>query len=178
MDDVKNLIDALTLCIPQLDPEPLLAQPPASTSELDVLQWMADHLEQQELLVYEEWKEYDGWLPDLRSLSGIDRSAFDSSFVLGLMEDINWEEVDPDLVYTLPYELPHLEYMNFFLRDHGLRLVDLLYENAYIFCVKDDAQKIELLHESLQKFGIGINLRDAMDQQSVKAYIKDLLRAQ
>ncbi len=176
MNHIVKLIDTLALCIPQLDSKPLLADAPASADQGEILGWLADHLEQQGLLVYEEWKEYFGELPALRPLSGIDFSAYDSTFVVGLVEHIDWEEVDPELTYTLPYEMPYLEYINGFLRDHGLRLVDLLpFENAYILCVKDDETLLEQLCQCLKPFDMDIDVREAMDAQQAKEHVEKLL---
>jgi hypothetical protein len=175
MQRINSLVDALALCVPQLDPSPLRAQPPAGTGQLDVLHWLADHLQQQGLLVYEEWKEYFGGVPALRPLAGIDLSGYDEGFVLGLLQDIDWSQasVDPSM---LQYELPFLEHVNAALKPHGLRLVDLLpFENAYIFCVKDDDLALAQLDRGLQAFGMRINPRGALDDEAVRAHLDGLL---
>lgn len=175
MQKVNSLVDALALCVAQLDPQPLRAQPPAGTEQLDVLHWLADHLQEQGLLVYEEWKEYFGSVPALRSLAGIDLSGYNENFVGDLLQDIDWSQasVDPSM---LQYELPYLEHVNSALKPHGLRVVDLLpFENAYIFCVKDDEQALAQLDQSLQAFGMQINPRDALDDVAVRAHIDELL---
>lgn len=176
MNHVEELIDALALCLPQLDPEPLLADAPADANQLGVLRWMSRHLQQQNLLAYEEWTEYFGEIPDLRPLSGIDFSTYDSTFIPALLQGVDWEEADAELAYTLPYELPYLEHINGLLRSHELRLVDLLpFENAYILCVTDDAKKIDRLSQCLQQFEMGINRRDGLDPSQVETYVKELL---
>ncbi|NTX26647.1 hypothetical protein HT746_05750 [Burkholderia pyrrocinia] len=178
MNDINELIDVLALCVPQLDPAPLRAELPASTEQDDVLDWFADHLEAQQLLVYEEWKEYFGHVPELRPLSGIDLSQFDDGFVVGLVSDIDWESVDPMVVDSVPYELPYLEYINSALHPHGLRLVDLLpFENAYIFCVKDDDAQLDRLRECLKKFDMDIVDRRALDREGAKARLDAILAA-
>ncbi len=175
MQDIDKLIDALTRSVPQFDPQPLRVQAPQGTGQLDVLQWLADHLEQQGLVVYEEWKEYFGGVPALRSLADVDLSAYNENFVIDLMQHIDWSQasVDPSM---LQYELPFLEHINSALKPHGLRLVDLLpFENAYIFCVKDDDAALTALDRCLQAFDMRINPREALDDQGARAHIDALL---
>ena len=72
--------------------------------------------------------------------------------------------------------VPWLEHINHALQPSGLRLVDLLpFENAYMFCVRDDNALLDALNASLETFGIGINERCAMDQQQVADEIASLL---
>jgi len=175
MQEISDLVDSLVFCVPHLDPQPMREQPPPSIAQLDVLRWLADHLEQQGLLVYEEWKEYFGGVPALRAISEVDLSDYNENFVIDLMQGIDWSQssVDP---FMLQYELPFLEHINSALKPHGLRLVDLLpFENAYIFCVKDDDQALVQLDRSLQAFGMHINPRTALDDQGVRAHFDALL---
>lgn len=176
MNSIESLIDALALCVPQLDPVPLREDPPNSSATEDILLWISDHLQQQELLVYEEWKEYFGHVPDLKPLSGIDLSRYDGDLIPAWAESIDWDEISPEIVYSMPYAAPYLEYLNGFLREHGIRLVDLApIENAYIIAVKDDVLLLERLASCLQPFELGINLRQALDGQETLAYLNRLL---
>ncbi|MCP3025226.1 hypothetical protein [Cupriavidus basilensis] len=174
MENINKLTEILALCVPQLDPSPLRAAPPASTDRSDVLAWFANHLEQQGLLAYEEWKEYFGHVPALQSLSGIDFAGYDDGFIVSLIEDVDFP--DAETAYTLQYELPFLEHINSILQPQGLRLVDLLpFENAYIFCVKDDEDQLRQLSKCLQAFDMDINERSAMNQQQAMARLGALL---
>ncbi|MGU2316238.1 hypothetical protein ACSEV1_29375 [Pseudomonas aeruginosa] len=178
MRSVEKLIEVLELCVPQLDPEPLRANMPASDEQSDVLDWMLEHLEQQELCVYEEWKEYFGHVPELRPLSAIDFSAFDSEYIVGLVEDVDEEQLTPEQVLSIPYEMPYLEYLNAYLCEHGLRVVDLLpFENAFMLAVKDDEPLLERLSHCLQAFGMDVNPRGALNGQEAKAHFEKLLTA-
>ncbi|MFJ1301689.1 hypothetical protein ACILG0_17125 [Pseudomonadota bacterium AL_CKDN230030165-1A_HGKHYDSX7] len=176
MASIESLIDVLVRCVPGLDPAPLWASPPVSTAQLDVLNWITGNLQPQGLLAYEEWKEYFGHVPDLRPLSAIDMTAFDSGYVIGIAGDIDEERLTPELAYSLPYELPYLEYMNAYLRGHGLRVVDLLpFENAFMLAVKDDESLLEQLALSLRPFGMDVHTRAALDEEGVQAYVEQLL---
>ncbi|VTP72449.1 Uncharacterised protein [Proteus vulgaris] len=76
----------------------------------------------------------------------------------------------------LPYELPYLEYINHFLVEQELRLVDLTpFENAYIFCIRNDDELIEKLDSALNIFEMGINEREPMDREETKDYIRSLI---
>lgn len=175
MQEITNLVDSLVLCVPQLNPQPMREQPPPSIEQHDVLHWLADHLEQQGLLVYEEWKEYFGGVPALRAIAELDLSGYNENFVIDLMQDIDWSQtsVDP---FMLQYELPFLEHVNSALKPHGLRVVDLLpFENAYIICVKDDDHALARLDRSLQAFGMHINPRHPLDDQGARAHVDALL---
>ncbi|WJV25575.1 MULTISPECIES: hypothetical protein [Pseudomonas] len=174
---VEPLIEALALCVPQLDPTPLRVRPPARTELPNMLSWMTEHLKRQGLLSHVEWKAYLGQVPDLKSLSAIDFSEFDSDYVTELLFSINWEAVPPELLNTIPYELPYLEYLNAFLCGHGLRVVDLApFEHAYMLAVIDDPKLLEQLNHCLWPFGMGVNLREPLDQKGVAAYLEGLLR--
>jgi len=173
MDSIELLIDALASCVPGLDDRPLREDPPENTDRTTVLDWLYDHLEEQGLMVYEEWKEYFGDVPELRPLEGIDFSAFDNVFVIGLVKEIDWSQVD---CFFMPNDMPFLEYINSFLVGHGLRLVNLLpFENAYIFCVKDDAEQLDRLDQCLEAFGMNLEIRDPLDQEQARECFKDAL---
>lgn len=175
MQKINDLIDALVRCVPLLDPQPLRAQAPAGIEQFEVLQWLSDQLEAQGLIVYEEWSEYFGGVPALRSLADVDLSGYDENFVVEHLQHVDWSQanVDPSM---LQYELPFLEHLNSALQPHGLRVVDLLpFENAYIFCVKDNDQALAQLDRSLQAFGMRINPRDALDDERVRVHIDALL---
>ena len=173
---VEKLIKALELCIPMLDPAPLRHDTPKETGQSDILQWLYEHLGQQDLMVYDEWKEYFGHVPDLDPLAAIDFSGFDSEYVVGIAGDIDEEDIPPELMYAMPYEMPYLEYLNSFLKNHGLRVVYLLpFENAYMIAVKDDPQLLDQFSECLRAFEMDINRRNAMNEQEVKAHLDRLL---
>jgi TPR repeat protein len=165
---VTDLINALTQCLPQFDPAPMLANPPEDEDAL--LDWMTGHLGQQGLHDYWEWKEYWGELPELRPLAGLDLAAFNERFVWDTMESL-----DGFAAIVWPGEAPFIEYINSFLVVHGLRLIDLLpFENAHILCVKDDAAALEQLERALAEFNMTFDRRDALDEEGVRTYIKNL----
>ncbi len=68
MTAVNQLISALAQSIPLLDIEPLQANKLEKLDQGNVLNWLYTHLSQQQLMVYEEWKEYCGYTPELKSL--------------------------------------------------------------------------------------------------------------
>ena len=173
MDSIESLIDALISCVPGLDDKPLRENPPEDADHDSVFGWLCDHLEEQGLMVYEEWKEYFGDVPELRSLEGIDFSAFDSGFVYGLVDEIDWSQANYPFMAD---DMPFLEYINFFLVEHGLRLVNLLpFENAYIFCVRDDDEQLDQLDQCLEVFGMNIEIRNPLDQEQAREYMRDML---
>lgn len=175
MEEIKKLIIALEHCIPGLDTAPLLANPPLSIEQGTVLDWLYEHLGEQNLMEYEEWSEYSGYLPELKPLSTLILPEDPAEFVFSLIEEIDWptSNVDP---YELPYVMPWFEHINFYLKPHGVKLVDLLpFENAYILCIRDDETALQDLQSSLQAFSMDINERDAMDRQQITAYIESLV---
>lgn len=175
MDQIKDFITVLGKCIPDLDTAPLNANAPESAAQGDVLEWLYEHLSEQGLMAYEEWSEYTGYIPELKSLEKVTFTDEPSAYIFSLIEDIDWStaELDP---YELPYILPWLEHINAYLQLQGLRLINLLpFENAYIMCVRNDEHVLQELETHLEKFEMGINMRDAMDQQQVSAELKSLL---
>ncbi|WP_123349551.1 MULTISPECIES: hypothetical protein [unclassified Enterobacter] len=172
---IQNLIVTLEQCIPGLDVNPLSSALPASTEQHTVLAWLYTHLSEQRLMTYKEWNEYSGEIPDLAPLAALSLTENAADFIYGQLENIDWSAASIDPA-ELPYILPWLEHLNFYLQPSGLRLVDLLpFENAYIFCVRDDEALLEKLNADLQAFGIGINDRSAMDPQQVADEIASLL---
>jgi len=175
MDKRENLIVALAACIPQLDIAPLYASLPGDTQKLTELDWLYQHLSEQNLMVYEEWKEYSGDIPELKPLANIALSEEPAEFIFSLIEETDWSESSFD-PYELPYIIPWLEHINFYLQPHGVRLVNLLpFENAYILCVRDDEVLLDKLHSSLEMLGMGINGRQAMNEQQVRANIEAII---
>ncbi|MBG5948968.1 hypothetical protein I5E72_04340 [Proteus terrae] len=175
METIEELISALELAVPELDAQALRENLPESDAQEDVLNWLYESLSAQGLMDYVEWTEYFGDIPDLKSLEHISLPESPSALILSQVENINWDEVSVD-PYMLPYELPYLEYINHFLTDKGLRLVDLTpFENAYIFCIRDDEEIMEKLDGALNIFEMGINEREPMDREETKDYIRSLI---
>lgn len=175
METIEELISALELAVPELDAQALRENLPESDAQEDVLNWLYESLSAQGLMDYVEWTEYFGDIPDLKSLELISLPESPSALILSQVENIDWDEVSID-PYMLPYELPYLEYINYFLTEKGLRLVDLTpFENAYIFCIRDDEEIIEKLDGALNIFEMGINEREPMDREETKDYIRSLI---
>lgn len=175
METIEELICALELAVPELDAHALRENLPESDAQEDVLNWLYESLSAQGLMDYVEWTEYFGDIPDLKSLEQIALPESPSALILSQVENIDWDEVNVD-PYMLPYELPYLEYINHFLTEKGLRLVDLTpFENAYIFCIRDDEELIEKLDGALNIFEMGINEREPMDREETKDYIRSLI---
>lgn len=175
METIEELICALELAVPELDAHALRENLPESDAQEDVLNWLYESLSAQGLMDYVEWTEYFGDIPDLKSLEQIALPESPSALILSQVENIDWDEVSVD-PYMLPYELPYLEYINHFLTEKELRLVDLTpFENAYIFCIRDDEELIEKLDGALNIFEMGINEREPMDREETKDYIRSLI---
>ncbi len=175
METIEELISALELAVPELDAQALRENLPESDAQEDVLNWLYESLSAQGLMDYVEWTEYFGDIPDLKSLEQISLPESPSALILSQVENIDWDEVSVD-PYMLPYELPYLEYINHFLTEKGLRLVDLTpFENAYIFCIRDDEEIMEKLDGALNIFEMGINEREPMDKEETKDYIRSLI---
>jgi len=175
MERIKNLIAALKLCIPELETTPLYANLPVDTEKYTVLRWLYKYLAEQNLIAYEEWKEYNGYIPELKSLANLSISEAPADFIFTLIEKVDWStaSIDP---YELPYVMPWLEHINFYLKSHGVRLIDLMpFENAYILCVRDNEELLQKLDSSLEAFGIGINKRHMMDQQQVSDNVESMI---
>lgn len=175
METIEELISALELAVPELDAQVLRENLPESDAQEDVLNWLYESLSAQGLMDYVEWTEYFGDIPDLKSLEHISFPESPSALILSQVENIDWDEVSVD-PYMLPYELPYLEYINHFLTEKWLRLVDLTpFENAYIFCIRDDEEIMEKLDGALNIFEMGINEREPMDKEETKDYIRSLI---
>lgn len=175
METIEELISALELAVPELDAQALRENLPESDAQEDVLNWLYESLSAQGLMDYVEWTEYFGDIPDLKSLEQISLPESPSALILSQVENIDWDEVSVD-PYMLPYELPYLEYINHFLTEKGVRLVDLTpFENAYIFCIRDDEEIMEKLDGALNIFEMGINEREPMDKEETKDYIRSLI---
>lgn len=175
METIEELISVLELAVPELDAQALRENLPESDAQEDVLNWLYESLSAQGLMDYVEWTEYFGDIPDLKSLEQISLPESPSALILSQVENIDWDEVSVD-PYMLPYELPYLEYINHFLTEKGLRLVDLTpFENAYIFCIRDDEEIMEKLDGALNIFEMGINEREPMDKEETKNYIRSLI---
>jgi hypothetical protein len=169
MNSIEPLVATLEECIPLLDPAPLLANPPESMEEYSVLDWLFEHLEAQELMEYFEWKEYFGEIPNLKPLQSLDLSECDTDFVFGLIQEMESFPAHIDM----PYELPFLEFINDTLKKHGLCLLTLAYENAYVFCARDDDALLEKLDARLGELGISLIQPGAMNREEVKAFLSN-----
>jgi len=175
MERINNLVTTLKLCIPELETAPLYASVPSDINQITALKWLYKNLSAQNLMVYEEWNEYSGYIPELTSLANLPLSEEPADFIFALIENIDWETADID-PYLLPYVMPWLEHINFYLQPHGVRLVDLLpFENAYIFCLRDDEVLLDKLHSALEMLDMGINDRQAMDQQQVSIAFESII---
>jgi len=175
MEKIENLIITLKQCIPALDTAPLQSEKPLNDEQFTLLEWLYKHLSAQNLMVYEEWKEYTGDIPALKALSDLSMPEAPADFIFSAIEKIDWStaSIDP---YEIAYFVPWLEHINFYLKPHALRLITLLpFENAYIFCVRDDEVLLQKLEASLQAFDMGIHDRQPMDQQQVLADIEQLI---
>lgn len=71
MEKIENLIITLKQCIPALDTAPLQSEKPLNDEQFTLLEWLYKHLGAQNLMVYEEWKEYTGDIPALKALSDL-----------------------------------------------------------------------------------------------------------
>ncbi|MBN7121353.1 hypothetical protein BSU01_06465 [Erwinia billingiae] len=172
MEQIKNLITALQKCIPDMDATPLYASLPVDKESDSVLEWLYEHLEAQNLMVYEEWKEYCGDIPTLKPLANLSLPEKPAEYIFTLIEKIDWStaSIDP---FLLPYVMPWLEHINFYLKPQGIRLVDLMPAgNAYIICVRDDEDSLDELHSCLEAFDLGINERSMLDKQEVAVAIE------
>lgn len=178
MDTLDELILVLEQAVPELDAQALRENLPESDAQEDMIEWLYDSLSAQGLMDYVEWKEYFGELPDLKPLGSLGEAFFldsPNAAILEKMENIEWDRltIDP---YMLPYELPFLECINYYLADKKLRLVDLNpFENAYIICVHDNEELIDKLDSALSAFEIGLNRRDAMDQEQALEHVNTVL---
>ncbi|GAK27999.1 hypothetical protein [Serratia liquefaciens] len=167
MKQIQNLIENLELCIPGCDSAPMYAPLPTTLEPGTVLDWLYKNLGEQDLMVYEEWTEYSGYTPELKPLKNITLPIDITDFIFNCVENIDWSEsnIEP---WELPYFIPWLEHINYYLKPHGVRLVNILpFENAYIICLRDDDTLIQKLHLSLEDLGMGINKREPLDQQQV-----------
>ncbi len=175
MEQLKILIEHLKKCIPALDTGPLYASLPEKVEQEIVLRWLYENLSNQNMMVYEEWTEYSGYLPDLKPLDNIALSIDPAGYIFTLINNIDWStsSIEP---WDLPYVLPWFEHINYYIKADGLRLVDLLpFENAYIMCLLDDEELIEELHQCMEDLEMGINTRPAMDQQQIVDYINSVV---
>lgn len=175
MNEVDDLLIALNKCIPSLDCSPLKASPPRSLGQEDIINWLYEHLSQQGLMVYEEWKEYFGWLPDLALLSDISLPEDPARYILSLCENIDESKATVHFS-ELMYMLPWLEHINFYLKSHEIRVVDILpFENAFILCVRNDIASMQQLSTCLKAFDMDINPRDPLDPSQTSAMMMSLL---
>lgn len=140
----RRLVAQLQICLPELDPEPLLARLPENAD--DILSWLYDTLSAQELMDYAEWKEYWGDLPELRPLNEIDLDAYDPQALIDLLEKHGYP--------AWPEDVPYFEYQNHFLKKHGRRLLTLAAENIHVLCVRNDPDAIAQLEQELKALGL------------------------
>jgi hypothetical protein len=176
MFSFSKLIDQLVISVPQLNPTLLRDSVPESEDQYAVLEWLYESMSAQKLMVYEEWKEYGGWIPQIKLLADLPLGEADNSFMFELLGKAGDSGYEIDYSALL-YEMPYLESINHHLKTHKLRLVDLLpFENAYIFCVNDNDEQIASLNECLTQVGIHLNPRQPMDKQQATACIDQLLK--
>lgn len=175
MANIHDLISNLEQCMPGLDVVPLYANNPESTGVYSIIDWLYKHLSSQGLMVYEEWSEYSGYVPELKSLDKIMFSAEPADYIFSIIQKIDWTSVSIDPI-ELPYCMPWLEHINYYLKPHHLRLVDILpFDNAYMICLNDDEELIQKLDMYLELFGMNINIRAPLDQQQVSTTINSII---
>lgn len=178
METIEELISVLEEAVPELDVKALRENLPLSDTLDEVLDWLYESLSEQGLMEYIEWKEYFGEIPDLKPLEQILFPVSPNELILSQMENVEWDELDVD-PYNIPYELPYLEYINHFLSEKGLRIVELTpFENGYIFCIRDDEEIIEKLDTALNVFEMGINEHAPMNKEQTLDFIHSLLHSE
>lgn len=174
MERITNLLADLERCVPELNVDPLYASLPADCETPTVTDWLYHHLAEQKLIVYKEWPKYNGDILALKPLAHLSFPANPADFIFTLRENIDWSRACIDR-FELPYVMPWLEHINFYLQPYNLRLIDLLpFENAYILCVHDHEASLEKLHASLEHLGLGINQRLIMDRQQTADYMQSI----
>lgn len=175
MENIHKLINSLELCVPGLDTVPLYADNPETTEPDAVIDWLYNHLSEQGLMVYEEWNEYNGYIPELKPVANLMLAAEPADYIFSIIEKIDWASASIDPL-ELPYCMPWLEHINHYLKSHHLRLVDILpFENAYIICLHDSQELIQKLDLCLEVLGMGLNQRESLDQQQVLTTINAII---
>lgn len=175
MANIHDLISNLEQCIPGLDAAPLYANIPESTGVQSIIDWLYTHLSSQGLMVYEEWTEYSGYIPELKTLDEFPLSVAPADYIFSIIQGVDWASVSIDPL-ELPYCIPWLEHINNYLKPYHLRLVDILpFENAYMVCLHDDEALIQKLDMCLELFGMNINKRTPLDQQQVSTAINSII---
>lgn len=81
MVNIHDLINNLEQCILGLDAVPLYANTPESTGICPLIDWLYKHLSNQGLMVYEEWAEYSGYIPELKSLDELPLSVEPADYI-------------------------------------------------------------------------------------------------
>jgi hypothetical protein len=89
MEQIQNLIKNLEQCTPGLDTTPLYADLPVRIEASAILDWLYKHLSVQSLMVYEEWKEYTGYIPELKPLANLSFPTQPADFIFSLIEGID-----------------------------------------------------------------------------------------
>lgn len=141
-----TLIDVHKLCIPELYTHTLIKDLPEHTEIVNLVDWLNKRLSEQQLIDYIEWKEYNGYIPNIKPLTSLSVPHDADEYIFTLIENINWStaSIAP---YLLPYVQPLFEHINSCLQPHGVRLVHLKpFENAYILYMRDDDALMEQLH--------------------------------
>ncbi|HBQ80512.1 MAG TPA: hypothetical protein DD850_14660, partial [Erwinia persicina] len=90
MEKIQNLIAVLKQSIPQLDIAPLQSNTPENSEPLTVLDWLYQQLSAQNLMVYEEWNEYNGAIPELKTLSDLSIAEDPANFIFSAIGEIDW----------------------------------------------------------------------------------------
>ncbi|PTD96176.1 ankyrin repeat domain-containing protein [Pseudothauera lacus] len=159
---IDELVAQLQACIPDFDADELLSIAPPNAfadeygSQTTVLYWLSDGLEAQDLLEYQEWKNYWGDLPALMPLKCL-VLAYDPQPLLDALEKASqhagWDLQPP----------PYLELMNHHLKPHGLQIISFAFENLYMLCVRDNPEQLDKLTELLALAGIHVITHPPMD---------------
>lgn len=166
---LRRLVAQLQRCLPELDAEAMLASVDGldqaeGEGRYEILRWLYEQLEKQDLMRYAEWKEYWGHLPELQPLEAIDTSNYDSDVILRILEKNGYP--------SFPDEIPYFEYQNHILKPHGLRMVTFAFENIYIMCVRDDDSEIAKLSELLEEGGITLIVHEPMSLEQCSEYVR------
>lgn len=171
---LQKLVSQLAVCIPNLDANKMLENPYQALEKQEnstsLLHWLYDALDAQNMIVYEEWKEYWGDMPALAPLKNIDTSQFDTAPLLDAIDKKSQQTEDSGEALFDYYFLPYVEYQNDFLQKFGLKIITFATENLYMMCVKDNADEIEKLSQILAEKDLGLINNNALNlSECIKA---------
>lgn len=172
------LTDALAQCMPDIDIQLLRATAPASMDQIDVLGWLYEGLNKQQLMEYEEWKEYSGWVPSLKPLKDVVLAGDPAAHIWNVVSNFDVDQLAISASLA-QYFYPWMEHINYYLKPYHLKVVSLSpIENAYFFCVRDNNVALDQLEQSLAPFEMGINRHTALGPQETAEYLHALLRGE